>query len=552
MSRSSLYSVLVRLHRKHPADPHGLPDADLLERFVRLRDEAAFELLVWRHERMVLGVCRRQLRDEHEAEDAFQAAFLTLARKAASIGRREAVASWLYKVAYRCALRVREAVRRQRQSIVRGVDPADVAVVDSPPAVEREDLRELLDEEVQRLPSKYRSAVVLCYLEGKSYRQAAQELGCPAGTLSARLHWAREKLRRRLTARGLAPAAALALLESARETHAAAHLADIAVQAAQCILAGQSAADVVSARTLEIAAGVMQAISASKGKIAAIVLLSGCVFSTTGWAALRVVSAPIEKSIPQASRVSAPNARPEPAKNEKKETPLEAVLRKWAEADAQNREIHVRFTRTDTDQLLDYTNITKGKASIKRPDLWRVDRFDKQGRMLYILLLEDKRIHLFSAETKTERIFSVPESTKEIREAEIRFGLPRFVWSWGEQIHWLSFGPQRRDLDSRYKVDLIKQDRWYIYLDIEPRNKERSWFDWFPEQWFDRGQIVLERKTYQVRQVHFRYYNRDDIVVDFLDRQTNPKEPITKESLLKGLPQGWKREESDGAGNTKK
>src|SRR5215471_1380362 len=118
MSRSRLYSLLSHLHRAQHADANRLPDAELLERFARLRDEAAFELLVWRHARMVLGVCRRLLHDEHDAEDAFQAAFLTLARKAASIGRREAVASWLYKVAYRCALRVRESVQRQRQSIV--------------------------------------------------------------------------------------------------------------------------------------------------------------------------------------------------------------------------------------------------------------------------------------------------------------------------------------------------------------------------------------------------------------------------------------------------
>lgn len=290
MSRRRLYSVLTHLHRAHHADATGLPDADLLDRFVRLGDEAAFELLVWRHERMVLGVCRRFLCDEHEAEDAFQAALLTLARKAASIGRREAVASWLYKVAYRCALRVRESMRRQRQGIVSGVDPANVTLADSSlDAVEREDLRELLDREVQRLPTKYRAAVVMCYLEGKSYQQAAVELGCPAGTLSARLHTAREKLRRRLTARGVAPASALAVLEGTHETHAAARLTAVAVQAAQRILAGQSAADVVSSRALETAMGVMQAMSASKQRIVAVLLLMGCLSGLTGWAALRVL-----------------------------------------------------------------------------------------------------------------------------------------------------------------------------------------------------------------------------------------------------------------------
>ncbi len=302
MSRSRLYSVLTHLHRTHQVE--GLSDADLLARFAQLRDEAAFELLVWRHQRMVLGVCRRLLRDAHDADDAFQAAFLTLARKAPSIGRREAVASWLYKVAYRCALRVRQTVRRQQQGVVNGVDPANVAVVDSSlAAIEQDDLRESLDEEVQRLPAKYRAAVVLCYLEGKSYQQAAVELGCPAGTLSARLHKARERLRRRLTARGVAPAAALALLEGTGETHAAARLATVAVQAAGRILAGQSAADVVSSRTLEVATGVMQAMSAGKQKIIVIVLLMGCLSGLTGWAAWRVLpQAPKEQNAPSAGK----------------------------------------------------------------------------------------------------------------------------------------------------------------------------------------------------------------------------------------------------------
>ncbi|HEY7423888.1 MAG TPA: sigma-70 family RNA polymerase sigma factor, partial [Gemmataceae bacterium] len=314
MRHRRLLSVLTHLHRSlGHTGAEGLADAELLDRFVRQRDESAFELLVWRHERMVLGVCRRLLRDEHGAEDAFQAAFLALARKASSIGRREAVASWLYKVAYRCALRVRESVRRQRQSVVSGVDPADVAVRDSSlAAVEQSDLRELLDEEVQRLPAKYRAAVVLCYLEGKSYQKAAEELGCPAGTLSARLHQARERLRRRLTARGVAPAAALAVLEGARETHAAARLAVVAVQAAQRILAGQSAAEVVSSRTLEICTGVMQAMSASKQKIVIVFVLLACLSGLTSWAALR--------ALPQASREqrAEKNDKPVSVKKEQK------------------------------------------------------------------------------------------------------------------------------------------------------------------------------------------------------------------------------------------
>src|SRR5579871_5363215 len=133
----------------------GVSDAELLERFVRQRDEAAFELLVWRHGKMVLGVCRRLLRHEQDAEDAFQAAFLALARRAAALGRRESVGGWLYRVAYHIALRARvDICRRARREQSRPPRPDPVA----DPAEEAAglELRRVIDEEVNRLPAKYR------------------------------------------------------------------------------------------------------------------------------------------------------------------------------------------------------------------------------------------------------------------------------------------------------------------------------------------------------------------------------------------------------------
>jgi RNA polymerase sigma factor (sigma-70 family) len=173
-------------------------DAELLDRFVRRRDPAAFELLVWRHQRLVWGVCRRVLRDAHEAEDAFQATFFALARKAAAISAAQALGGWLYQVAYRTACRARaEAQRRALRE--RTAARADVA----PPIGGDLDLWPLLDAELQRLPGKVRAAVVLCYLEGKTYDEAARLLGCPKGTLSTRLTRARALLRSRLARRGL-------------------------------------------------------------------------------------------------------------------------------------------------------------------------------------------------------------------------------------------------------------------------------------------------------------------------------------------------------------
>ena len=193
--------TLVRHLRRAvaPGGAVGLRDGELLERFLRERDEAAFELLLWRHGPMVLGTCRRLLRHAADVDDAFQATFLVLLRKARSVTRGEALGAWLYRVAYRVALRARSVARRRAQHERPGLDAAEVP---APPAPPWDDLRPVLDEEVSRLPARERSAFVLCYLQGKTHAEAGRELGCPAGTVSWRLARARERLRRRLARRG--------------------------------------------------------------------------------------------------------------------------------------------------------------------------------------------------------------------------------------------------------------------------------------------------------------------------------------------------------------
>ena len=149
---------------------------------------------------MVLSVCQRLLHDVQASEDAFQATFLALVREARYVARREALGGWLYTVAYRVALKAKgRAARRAAQekaglAIPEAVTPEDTSVFD---------LRPLLDEEINRLPEKYRRPVVLCYLQGKTNTEAARQLGCPPGTIATRLTWARERLRRRLTQRGV-------------------------------------------------------------------------------------------------------------------------------------------------------------------------------------------------------------------------------------------------------------------------------------------------------------------------------------------------------------
>src|SRR5215469_6474641 len=179
----------------------GRSDRQLLHSFARQRDEAAFAVLVRRHGAMVLGTCRRLLRHEQDAEDAFQAAFLVLARKAGAAGWGESVGGWLFRVAYHLALKARRRGARRR-----AVEVAMAQVPETPatPAGDDPELRAALDEEVSRLPEAYHEAVVLCYLEGRGQAEACRQLGCTVDALKGRLRRAREMLQRRLRQRGLA------------------------------------------------------------------------------------------------------------------------------------------------------------------------------------------------------------------------------------------------------------------------------------------------------------------------------------------------------------
>jgi RNA polymerase sigma factor (sigma-70 family) len=200
----------------------GRTDAELLERFLARGEsdaEDAFATLVTRHGPMVLGVCRRMLPASHDAEDAFQATFLVLARRAASIVRKERVASWLYSVAVRTGQAARRRVARHRAAERRLMNETSEAKLE--PTEDREDLLPILDEELNRLPHRYRVALVACELEGKPRREAALQLGIPEGTLSAHLARGRKLLREQLERRGVnlgvGPIAGLAgpLLEKA-------------------------------------------------------------------------------------------------------------------------------------------------------------------------------------------------------------------------------------------------------------------------------------------------------------------------------------------------
>ena len=184
----------------------SLSDAELLTRFLERRDgaDAAFEALVARHGPMVLGVCRRYLRDMNDAEDAFQAVFVLLVRRAEAIRNRDALGPWLHGVARRMALRARGAADRRRELDAEPTMPVGAGT--------SSDLRDALHDAIARLPEKYRVPVVLCELEGRTHAEAAATLRCPIGTVSGRLSRARDLLRNRLVRQGLPASVILGML----------------------------------------------------------------------------------------------------------------------------------------------------------------------------------------------------------------------------------------------------------------------------------------------------------------------------------------------------
>jgi RNA polymerase sigma factor (sigma-70 family) len=258
----------------------GLTDGQLLADFLGRRDEAALAALVGRHGPMVWGVCRRILRNHHDAEDAFQAAFLVLVRKGASIASRASVASWLYGVARRTALKARATTARRRTRERQVVAMPEPAVVDQDPW---RDLEPLLDEELARLPDKYRAVVVLCDLEGLTRTEAARQLGCPPGTVAGRLARARAMLAKRLRQRGVVlsgGALAAVVAGEAASAGVPASVVSSTIKAATLFAAGRAAATgVISAEVAALTEGVLQAMLLTKLKAATVVLLLAAALS---------------------------------------------------------------------------------------------------------------------------------------------------------------------------------------------------------------------------------------------------------------------------------
>lgn len=316
MQRNSLATVLDYFQRTIGFDGPGAgTDSELLSRFVSKRDETAFTVLVRRHGPMILGVCRRLMRHAQDSEDVFQATFLTLVRKAGSIGKREALASWLHKVAFRIAghARCRPPTRSLENDIAEERPCTDSELMSS-------ELRAGLDEEIARLPEKYRRPILLCYFEGKTHEEAGHVLGWPTGTVAGRLSRAKDILRRRLTNRGCtlsSSALAAIVAEKALAAPVSAELVRATVRSALAYASGKTAVT-LSGAAVALTEGVLRMMWLTKIKMAAAGILALVVAATGVGLAVRNVWAMEGPEAP----LAAPNNRPKP--NQQQEAPAAA------------------------------------------------------------------------------------------------------------------------------------------------------------------------------------------------------------------------------------
>jgi RNA polymerase sigma factor (sigma-70 family) len=408
MATSQMCEVIQHLRRAMLLrDGAGLTDGQLLEDYISRRDEAALAALVRRHGPMVWGVCRRVLHHYHDAEDAFQATFLVLVRKAASITSRELLANWLYGVAHQTALKARATAARRKER------ERQVTQMPEPAVSEQDlwrDLQPLLDDELRRLPDKYRAVLVLCDLEGKTRREVAQQLGRPEGTVAGRLARARAMLAKRLAQRGVALSGAVLAVVLSRKVASAGvptSVVSSTIRAVSLLAARQAAASgVISAKVAALTEGVLKTMLITKLKsltvatlavVAFVAIAAGLLGSRTAAAGQdekkEIPVAPQQKDV----KSDSPKEGKEKEDATKKNLTVHALLE---DVDAKNNTITVADV-TKTMRL--WQLVAKPKLTPKEnKEAWELDAFlssltdegkvRKQTKLVNLPLANDAKI----------------------------------------------------------------------------------------------------------------------------------------------------------------
>lgn len=428
MTTSAMSVALQHLLADPGPGGDGRTDGELLARFVRDRDGDAVAALVRRHAPMVWGVCRRLLRNSHDAEDAFQATFLVLVRKAAGVPRG-AVANWLYGVARQTAVRVRATAAK------RGLREAQVVDVPEPtvPEVPDDEWQGVVDEELSRLPDHYRGVVVLCDLEGMTRKEAARQLGIPEGSVASRLARARALLAKRLTRRGVPFSGSVAVVSVASVPPA---LLASTIRAARLLAAGRAAG--VSVTVAAHTEGVVKAMFVSKLKsVLSAALVVGLALGGIGAGVglLPTLGAEAQDKTPRRAEDKTPDGK---EKSVTKEEQLRRLIDKVLAAHGGEDKLKkLRFTMTVKTE-----DGTVNHYSVQPPKNFRWEEEGPKGGKLIVLLFPDGRR------------FWTKQPGKEA-EPFVPFGLELPLEFWLDYVKF--FGPRQvlRLTDADHKVVLL-------------------------------------------------------------------------------------------------
>lgn len=438
-----------------------IPDSELLSSFLASRDELAFELLVWRHGMMVLNTCRRIIGSSADVEDAFQATFLTLIRKAPHIRTGQALAGWLHQVAHRVALRSR------RQTAARSMrEQTGIAVEAASHAKELDDSGFVLEQEIARLPKKLRLAFLLCHVQGVTNEQAAEQLGCPKGTVLSRLARARERLRHRLTRRGLAPLVIAGLLEACLPQLHAAQVASV-VQNGLLFAAGTT--QLVPAKALTLTQEVLRDMFLAKLKtiLVACILLAAFV----GGGLTLYHTEAVESTRPTAFPLVVANAPAEKPEGEEPKKTAEPLVLKTRDQDVSYVEealfsrngklLIVAGSRPDEDTVhssLTIWDARDGKflREFKEPmGVGTALELSPDGKLLASANLSDNSITIF--EVETWKVRTVLRDHPMV--SEVRFGAGGKVLGSG------SYGHAGRDTISEVRLWDLATNKSFMRLE---------------------------------------------------------------------------------------
>jgi TIGR03009 family protein len=552
MAGSSMSDVVQHLRRAVlVGEGAEASDGQLLERFVRRREASALAGLVERHGPMVWGVCRRVLADYHDAEDAFQATFLVLVRRAASIVPRHMVGNWLYGVAHQTARKARATSARRRLN-EKQVSPMPEAAMAERDAAR--DLQEVLDRELAGLPDAYRVTIVLCDLEGKTRREAAQELGWPEGTVASRHARARSLLARRLARQGLAVTGAALAAELATQA---------AVSATPSIhAAGLLAASEVSQRAALLAEGVVKTMLLCKLKkaigVLSIVLLVGAL--GTGWGLLPAPSAggdvtavvgphaPDSDAVADEATVQAGDrkppgkvgppgptapidrfAEPPPLPDGDAEEMLALILKNCAQALTRLDRCSAVIRRTSKDHALDRTDVYEGTFRFYRRTAGQPGQAvlelanSKDPSKIEKLIFTGTQVHEYHSPTKTIRVHELPRPLGSQTDT-------------GSSLLAHLTGMTLADHRERYRIAWVpapqeERQRFYHYLEITPKLAE-------DRRTFTRARLAISAGDFLPRQLWYLEPDGNEKTLDF--KLTDDRSLRAEMFAPPQPPPGWK------------